>query len=397
MIATGERKVSTQRAATASPDRGLGSLPEWNLADLYPGRDSPELKRDLAAVEADANAFRERYQGKLATLSGAALGAAIATYERLDETLGRIISYASLVHAGDMSDPEIGRFYQTMQEKVNAVGTIVLFFTLELNRIEDEALDEKLKRTELAHYAPWLRDRRAFAAASARRRSRAAAAREVGVGPRRLDPALRRDDGRSALSARRQGADQRGGAPPALRSRFRDPREGGKEPRRGARQECPPVLPHHQYARQGQGDRGPLARLPAPDLVAQPREFRRGRGRRRADLGGPVVLSRSRRIATIGSRRNGSASSGSTTGTATRRCPTRTTGSSRGARRSRPCSTPTAPSRPSSPRSARASSPIPGSMRRRGRARRRAPSRIRPCRARIPICCSTTRASSATS
>ena len=39
--------------------------------------------------------------GGLAGLSGAALGAAIATYERLDETLGRIVSYASLVHAGN--------------------------------------------------------------------------------------------------------------------------------------------------------------------------------------------------------------------------------------------------------------------------------------------------------
>ncbi|MBV8652270.1 MAG: M3 family oligoendopeptidase [Alphaproteobacteria bacterium] len=161
MIATGESKVLTQRDAAAGAGRDLGQLPEWNLADLYPGRDSPELKRDLAAVEADANAFRERYEGKLAGLSGAALGAAIATYERLDETLGRIISYASLVHAGDMSDPEIGRFYQTMQEKVNAVGTILLFFTLELNRIEDAALAEKLKSKELAHYEPWLRDRRA--------------------------------------------------------------------------------------------------------------------------------------------------------------------------------------------------------------------------------------------
>ena len=37
-----------------------------------------------------------------------------------------------------------------------------------------------------------------------------------------------------------------------------------------------------------------------------------------------------------------------------------------------------------------------GSTRRCGRARRRAHSRIRPCRRRIPMCCSTTRASRAT-
>jgi oligoendopeptidase F len=147
-------------ATDQKPD--LGTLPEWDLSDLYPGRDSPALKEDLARVESDAAAFREGYEGKLATLSGAALGQAIATYERLQETLGRIMSYAYLVYAGDMNDPEIGRFFQTMQERTNAISTTVLFFTLELNRLEDAALEEKQKAPELARYAPWLRDVRAF-------------------------------------------------------------------------------------------------------------------------------------------------------------------------------------------------------------------------------------------
>jgi oligoendopeptidase F len=154
---------SQDKAATAAaPEAALGPLPEWDLSDLYPGRDSAELKRDLARTEADAGAFRERYEGKLQSLSGAALGAAIATYERLQETLGRIMSYAYLVYAGNMEDAEIGRFFQNMQEKVNAISTVLLFFTLELNRIEDRDLEQKLGAAELAHYAPWLRDTRAF-------------------------------------------------------------------------------------------------------------------------------------------------------------------------------------------------------------------------------------------
>jgi oligoendopeptidase F len=154
---------SQDKAATAAaPGSALGPLPEWDLSDLYPGRDSAELKRDLARTEADAGAFRERYEGKLQSLSGAALGAAIATYERLQETLGRVMSYAYLVYAGNMEDAEIGRFFQNMQEKVNAISTVLLFFTLELNRIEDRDLEPKLGAAELARYAPWLRDTRAF-------------------------------------------------------------------------------------------------------------------------------------------------------------------------------------------------------------------------------------------
>jgi oligoendopeptidase F len=158
MASRPKEKTSTLPEAAAA----LGALPQWDLSDLYPGRDSAELKRDLEKGESEAAAFRKHYEGKLAALSGAALGAAIAAYERLQDTLGRIMSYASLVYAGDMSDAENGRFFQNMQERVNAISTALLFFTLEINRLDDAALAEKLKSRELAHYAPWLRDTRAF-------------------------------------------------------------------------------------------------------------------------------------------------------------------------------------------------------------------------------------------
>jgi oligoendopeptidase F len=156
------RVWATAEAAEAERKSALGMLPEWDLADLYPGPESPELARDLAGLGKEAAAFRERYQGRLAALSGAELGAAVESYERLQETIGRITSYASLVHAGNLADSEIGRFYQTMQERTNAIATTLLFFTLELNRIEDAELDAKLIDPVLARYRPWLRDTRAF-------------------------------------------------------------------------------------------------------------------------------------------------------------------------------------------------------------------------------------------
>ena len=149
-------------SATGQRETPLANLPEWDLSDLYPGRDSEALKRDLARLAEDAEVFRERYQGRLADLSGAALGTAIETYERLQEQSGRISSYASLVHAGDLADPEIGRFFQTMEEQINAVSTTLLFFTLELNRVEDTVLAAKQGDPALARYSPWLRDTRAF-------------------------------------------------------------------------------------------------------------------------------------------------------------------------------------------------------------------------------------------
>ncbi len=140
----------------------LGELPQWDLSDLYPGRDSPQLTRDLARLADDAEAFRRRHEGRLAELSGAELGRAVESYERMQELSGRITSYASLVHAGNLADPEIGRFYQTLQERINAISTTLLFFTLELNRFDDDALAAKEADPALAHYRSWLRDVRAF-------------------------------------------------------------------------------------------------------------------------------------------------------------------------------------------------------------------------------------------
>ena len=86
----------------------LGVLPQWDLSDLYPGAESEALTADLAQLASDSKAFQERYKGRLTDLSGAELGAAVDAYERLQEKIGRVTSYASLVNAGNLADPEIG-------------------------------------------------------------------------------------------------------------------------------------------------------------------------------------------------------------------------------------------------------------------------------------------------
>jgi oligoendopeptidase F len=146
----------------ATPDPELGVLPVWDLTDLYPGNDSPELNADLDRVAKDAAAFADRYKGKLAGLSGKALGAAIADFEAIDEIMGRVMSYAQLVYAGNVSDPAIGRFYQTMQERVNDISAHTLFFALELNEIDDKVLAKQLKAPAAAKYKPWVDDARLF-------------------------------------------------------------------------------------------------------------------------------------------------------------------------------------------------------------------------------------------
>lgn len=151
-------------AAAANPAANdLGTLPTWDLNDLYPGLESAELKRDLAAVAGRAAKLEQQYKGRIAELAGAELAGVIAEYESLSDLIGRMMSYASLAYAGDMADPKIAGFYQDMQEKLNDITTKLLFLTLELNRLEETALERKYAESpKLAHYRPWLRDLRLF-------------------------------------------------------------------------------------------------------------------------------------------------------------------------------------------------------------------------------------------
>ncbi len=138
------------------------ALPEWNLNDLYSGRDAAELENDLQAAELAADRFQAGHQGKLESLNGAGLAEAVADYERLSEKVYRVMSYAQLLHATHTTDADVGRFYQTMQERLNAITTKTLFFSLELNDIDDAVLAGQLSDPAAARYGPWIRDSRAM-------------------------------------------------------------------------------------------------------------------------------------------------------------------------------------------------------------------------------------------
>ena len=158
-------KISAKRAAKPKVGR-LGALPEWNLADLYAGLDDPAIKRDLDRADADCAAFEEAYKGKLAGLvaspQGGGLAEAVRRYEAIDDLMGRLGSYAGLIHAGDTVDPARTKFYGDVQERLTTASTHLLFFTLELNRIDDAALEAAMADPALGHYRPWLEDVRRY-------------------------------------------------------------------------------------------------------------------------------------------------------------------------------------------------------------------------------------------
>jgi oligoendopeptidase F len=137
------------------------NLPNWNLNDLYGAQDDPQLEADLTWAAKESASFAKHLQGRLATVSGGELGAAIGRYQDVLDRLYKVLSYAQLLHAGDMSNPEIGAFYQTLNERVTDITSQTLFFSLEINRIEDDVLDVQLAAPEAARFKPWIMDIRA--------------------------------------------------------------------------------------------------------------------------------------------------------------------------------------------------------------------------------------------
>ncbi len=141
----------------------LGKLPEWNLTDLYASIDAPEIIRDLEQVDKECTAFEVTYKGKLADEvarpgGGEWLAVAVKRYEAIDDVMGRLSSYAGLVHAGNTVDPKVSKFYGDVSERLTAASVHLLFFTLELNRLDDAVLQRAMETPSLGHYRPWLED-----------------------------------------------------------------------------------------------------------------------------------------------------------------------------------------------------------------------------------------------
>lgn len=158
-----DRPAIARAAHGGGTAEALGALPEWDLTHLYPAMDSPAFAADVERAAVEARRFAELYRGKLAALAAredasVALAEAVKTYEGLEDLVGKIMSYAGLVYSGDTTDPQRAKFYGDTQDKVTAISTELLFFGLELNRIDEALLAKAAAQAPLNHWKPWLDD-----------------------------------------------------------------------------------------------------------------------------------------------------------------------------------------------------------------------------------------------
>lgn len=142
-------------ANAASGSDELGNLPEWNLSDLYTSDDAPELDRDLDWLDQECSAFAADYEGKLADLDAPGLLDCVLRNEKINSIAGRVMSYAGLRYYQLTTDADRAKFMSDMQEKITVFTTPLVFFTLEINRIDDDKLNANFAaNADLARYKP---------------------------------------------------------------------------------------------------------------------------------------------------------------------------------------------------------------------------------------------------
>lgn len=141
------------------------TLPRWNLTDFYQSIDDTAITKDLEKADQLARHFAQEYESKFKGTNWTAtdLTKAIHQYETIEELLGKLISFAYLNYATHLTEASVIKFFQHIQEKVTAFSTHLIFFTLDLNNIDDAALSKAYAESvDLRRYQPWIDNSRLF-------------------------------------------------------------------------------------------------------------------------------------------------------------------------------------------------------------------------------------------
>jgi oligoendopeptidase F len=132
--------------ATAASDQTDAELEQasWDLEPLLDGEGEVGVERRLEEALKRAQAFAERYAGRLEELDGAGLAGAMGELGEIYELVGRVGTYAGLRFSTDTADPANGALLQKVQERETALETTLLFFDLEWAALPEERAEELL-------------------------------------------------------------------------------------------------------------------------------------------------------------------------------------------------------------------------------------------------------------
>ncbi len=134
----------------------------WDLSDLYSSSDDLNLQKDKTSVLQQADAFSEKYKGRIADLSAAELKTLLEKYEVIQDTGGKISSFAYLQWSTDTGNAEYGKLVQESNELSSELSQKLVFFDVEWLKVNSKKAEALINDPELSFYKHYLDSSRRY-------------------------------------------------------------------------------------------------------------------------------------------------------------------------------------------------------------------------------------------
>ena len=139
------REIELVRDKADPGSSQIKNLPEWNLDDLYSSENDKNLTIDLKWLDKECTKFENDFKNKLSKLSAQNFLKCILRYEKIQNVSGRIMSFAGLKYYQSTTDPKRAKFLADMQDKITVSSSKLVFFSLEINNIDNKKINSLLK------------------------------------------------------------------------------------------------------------------------------------------------------------------------------------------------------------------------------------------------------------
>jgi oligoendopeptidase F len=123
----------------------------WNLTELYQDINCPEIQQAITQANQEADAFEQKYRGKIRTLTPEELLKCLQSMEEYNKRNGDIGLYASLAFAADMTSQATQALHDRIEKMEAKIGKQLAFYSLELGSLI-KAKPELINNPVLANY-----------------------------------------------------------------------------------------------------------------------------------------------------------------------------------------------------------------------------------------------------
>ena len=133
------------------------NLPVWDLSEIYTDIKDPKIKTDLKKIKNSSDDFLRKWKGKIKDLNPSDFLSCIETYQEICENIHRIGTHSSLIFATNMEDAEISRYNSSVSDEFTEILSSLIFFTLELSKVDDKIIKDWMSDTNSNKWEPYLR------------------------------------------------------------------------------------------------------------------------------------------------------------------------------------------------------------------------------------------------